>query len=90
MDKKLRFTQAAIMRRLAESDKKPTIPKYAYRGQDSKLPSLSTVDDTGIATVKATKMYTGDKMLGISQLHKSNAIPVFRQEDIIDIAKMRR
>ena len=36
------------------------------------------------------KVYTGDKMLGVSVLHKSNGIPVFRSEDILDIAKMRR
>jgi hypothetical protein len=29
-------------------------------------------------------------MIGISVLHKSNGIPVFRQEDILDIGKMRR
>jgi hypothetical protein len=36
------------------------------------------------------KVYTGDAMIGISTLHKSNAVPVFRQEDAVDIAKMRR
>jgi hypothetical protein len=29
-------------------------------------------------------------MIGIGQLHKSNAVPVFKQEDAADIAKMRR
>jgi hypothetical protein len=29
-------------------------------------------------------------MLGIGQLHKSNAVPVFRTEDAADIARMRR
>lgn len=48
--------------------------------------------DTGgaVAALKPTQMYTGDKMLGIGQLHKSNAVPVFRQEDAEDIARMRR
>lgn len=36
------------------------------------------------------KVYTGDAMLGVSTLHKSNAVPVFRQSDAIDVAKMRR
>jgi hypothetical protein len=90
MDKKLRFTQAAIMRRLAESDKKPTIPKYAYRGQDAKLPSRSTPNDTGVATLKETKVYTGTKMIGIATMHKSNSVPVFSDEAAIDIAHMRR
>jgi len=47
-------------------------------------------DGVGSATMSAPKVYTGDKMLGIGQLHKSNAVPVFRSEDAHDIAKMRR
>lgn len=34
--------------------------------------------------------YTGDKMIGIGTLHKSNAVPVFTNEEAKDMAKMRR
>jgi len=34
--------------------------------------------------------YTGDKMIGIGTLHKSNAVPVFTDEEAKDMAKMRR
>lgn len=34
--------------------------------------------------------YTGDKLLGIAVMHKSNLVPVFKVEDAIDIARMRR
>jgi hypothetical protein len=44
----------------------------------------------GNATLSERPTYTGDKMIGIGQLHKSNAVPVFRQEDAEDIARMRR
>ena len=44
----------------------------------------------GVATLKPSNVYTGDKMIGIGQLHKSNAVPVFRAEDAEDIARMRR
>ena len=44
----------------------------------------------GNAPLKQSQVYTGDKMLGIGQLHKSNAVPVFSSEDAIDISKMRR
>jgi len=52
------------------------------------IPSL----DTGaVPCVKQPdKIYTGSNMLGISQTHKSNAVPVFSDEHIIDIARMRR
>ena len=48
--------------------------------------------DTGVSVAArpADKVYTGDAMVGIGQLHKSNAIPVFSKEDAVDISKMRR
>lgn len=48
--------------------------------------------DTGIVPcVKLPdKIYTGDMMLGISQMAKSNAIPVFDSSHITEIARMRR
>lgn len=51
-------------------------------------PSLNTGDKA--ATKAAPKVYTGDKMLGIATMHKSNSVPVFRKEDAVDISKMRR
>jgi hypothetical protein len=52
------------------------------------IPSLDS--GQGNAVKMPAKVYTGDAMIGISTLHKSNAVPVFRQEDAVDIAKMRR
>jgi hypothetical protein len=47
-------------------------------------------DGLGTAALAPAKVYTGTEMLGIGQLHKSNAVPVFRSEDAADIARMRR
>ena len=52
------------------------------------IPSMDT--GQGLAAKKEIQQYTGTAMIGIGQLHKSNAIPVFNQEDAIDISKMRR
>ena len=52
------------------------------------IPSLDT--GKGLAAKKEVQQYTGTAMLGIGQLHKSNAIPVFSKEDAVDISKMRR
>jgi len=52
------------------------------------IPSLDT--GAGIAVKKEVTQYTGTAILGIGQLHKSNAIPVFSKEDAVDISKMRR
>lgn len=48
--------------------------------------------DTGVsvATVKPPKVYTGTKVKGIATMHKSNAVPIFSDEEAIDISKMRR
>lgn len=64
-------------------------PRPQHRGVDAApIPSRSGAG--GSATLKPLLKYTGDKMIGIGQLHKSNAVPVFRTEDAEDIARMRR
>jgi hypothetical protein len=44
----------------------------------------------GTATMPPPKVYTGTKVKGIATMHKSNAVPVFSDEEAIDISKMRR
>jgi hypothetical protein len=51
---------------------------------------LKSVDTGGNATLKPPKVYTGDKVKGIATMHKSNAVPVFSDQEAIDISKMRR
>jgi hypothetical protein len=51
---------------------------------------IPSKDTGGVAVLKPSQMYSGTEMLGIGQLHKSNAVPVFRQQDAEDIARMRR
>ena len=52
------------------------------------IPSLNTAG--GVATLAPAKVYTGTKVKGIATMHKSNAVPVFSDEEAIDISKMRR
>ena len=83
--------QRAIKKELKASQAvaKPSYidPVPAYRSTRH-IPSLDT--GIGVATKRAAPVYTGDKMIGIGQLHKSNAVPVFKQEEAEDIARMRR
>jgi hypothetical protein len=60
----------------------------AGRGNTRHIPSLGTTG--GVATLAAPKIYTGTKVRGIATMHKSNAVPVFSDEEAIDISKMRR
>jgi hypothetical protein len=41
-------------------------------------------------TAKPISRYTGVSIIGIGTMHKSNAVPIFSQEQAEDISKMRR
>jgi len=60
----------------------------AGRNTTAHIPSRST--EGGTATLSAPKVYTGTKVKGIATMHKSNAVPVFSDEEAKDISKMRR
>ena len=56
-----------------------------------KYPSLNNGVDTASATRPIVgKVYTGTAMKGIGTLHKSNAVPIFTDEEAKDQASMRR
>lgn len=67
----------------------PPKPRWVEPGRDSKAyPSVNTeYHDT---SKKTPLFYTGDKMKGIGTLHKSNAVPIFTDEEAKDQANMRR
>ena len=44
----------------------------------------------GPAVKAAPKVYTGTKIKGIGTMHKSNAVPIFTDDEAKDIANMRR
>ena len=39
---------------------------------------------------KEEKVYTGTEIMGIAQMHKSNAVPVRNKKSAEEVAKMRR
>lgn len=67
--------------------KSPTIPEHRRTVFDG---ARSIDTGTGIASKSPVNQYTGDAMLGIATMHKSNSVPVFKQEDAEAISKMRR
>ena len=44
----------------------------------------------GPVSSKVIPQYTGTKMIGVGTMHKSNAVPIFSNEEAHDIATMRR
>jgi hypothetical protein len=51
------------------------------------IPSRVTA---GGSTSSVHKVYTGTKVLGIGTMHKSNAVPIFSDEEAKAISTMRR
>ena len=58
------------------------------RNTTARIPSRDT--GGGNATLAPAKVYTGTKVKGIATMHKSNAVPVFSDEEAVEISKMRR
>jgi hypothetical protein len=56
--------------------------------ETQRIPSRDT--GGGIATLAPAKVYTGTKVKGIATMHKSNAVPVFSDEEAVEISRMRR
>ena len=66
----------------------PTYPPG--RESTRHIPSLNNGVDTAPATKAPEKVYTGTKIKGIGTMHKSNAVPIFSDEEAVAIATMRR
>lgn len=62
-----------------------TIPDYASK---NKTPLSNKIAGHGPA--RESTQYTGDYIIGIGQMHKSNGVPITRKEDAVAIANMRR
>lgn len=44
----------------------------------------------GNSAKKAANVYTGDYIMGIATMHKSNAVPITNGEQAIEVSQMRR
>lgn len=79
--------QAKPTKQKVEKDWSYTFTTPAGR-ENTRIQSLST--GLSYARKQETKVYTGNNMLGIATMHKSNAIPVFSREEAENVSKMRR
>jgi hypothetical protein len=83
---------ADMQRGLGLTNKKPSpnsqIKVEPYRRTTNEYPSLDS--NVGSGAYKESLRYTGDKLIGIGTMHKSNLVPIFSQEFAEDISKMRR
>lgn len=63
-------------------------PQYPPGREPQNIPSRDT--GGGSTARPADKVYTGTKIKGIGTMHKSNAVPIFSDDEAQDIAHMRR
>ena len=68
----------------------PVVVSKPYIRETEQVSSLNTFV-TGPVNTGTTRMkYTGDKMLGVAAMHKSNLVPIFSNESAVDVSTMRR
>lgn len=64
-----------------------TVSKQNYQSVSEKSP-VHGIPDGG--RKKERQVYTGDYIVGIATMHKSNLVPVTREQDPVEYATMRR
>jgi hypothetical protein len=70
---------------------KITLPIKSVASFHRETPKIASLDTGFIACVKKFgNSYTGEKIKGIGTMHKSNAVPIFTDNEAKEIASMRR
>ena len=70
---------------------KEYVPSRSYLRIPEHIPSFNDFTNNANATAKAkAKEYSGDYVTGLATLHKSNIVPVGKDDDPVDYATMRR
>lgn len=63
-------------------------PEKSTHRSTSRVPSL--MSSGGNCAKRETKVYSGDYMIGIATMHKSNLVPVGRGDNPVNYSTMRR
>ena len=64
-------------------------PPKPFVRETINYPSHTTVG-FAVCAKKKDNVYTGDSIVGIGTMHKSNAVPIFNDKQAKDLATMRR
>lgn len=69
----------------------PTMTPVVNTPYVRETPKIDSLPFTAGPCLKAPdKVYTGTAIKGIGTMHKSNAVPIFSNEEAVEISKMRR
>ena len=89
LQKKWGLEQESKKRKTALSAPTLTYKLSAPPGRTTSNNIPSRVTEGG-STAPVHKVYTGNKIIGIGTMHKSNAVPIFSDEQAVEISRMRR
>lgn len=84
----LRMSNPKLVNKKTTTNKLPKLSIPTNRSTKH-IPSIDT-GHLGAVTIRKPMQYTGDKMVGIGTMHKSNAVPIFTDQEAKDISTMRR
>jgi hypothetical protein len=72
-------------------ERKSYVPPRPLR-RDADQPRIPSLDTgvKGAVNVRMPQKYTGDAIVGIGTMHKSNAVPIFSDQEAKEISSMRR
>jgi hypothetical protein len=83
--------QEQARRRARAMTAEPLIYKLtAPVGRETQKIASRDTGHTGAVYTRDIPQYTGTKIKGIGTMHKSNAVPVFSDEEAVAISQMRR
>ena len=75
-------------RRVVSKDVKPMLVSEPYRRETKQYPSYDSM--SGSTAKKESQTYTGNYIIGIATMHKSNLVPITSKQAAKDAATMRR
>ena len=71
--------------------KAPTLTVKVTTPPGRETPKVASQDTGWVpCTTAVNQEYTGTKVKGIGTMHKSNAVPIFSDEEAVEISTMRR
>ena len=62
----------------------------APAGRETQRIASRDTGHSGAVRTKDIPQYTGTKIIGLGTMHKSNAVPIFSDEQAVEISTMRR
>lgn len=68
----------------------PVMPGNPRMNEIREIKSFDSGHMGAVTTGVKPQVYTGDKIIGIATMHKSNLVPIFNNDAAKDVSSMRR